>query len=296
MSVHVALSESAPALGALESHVEAFLANLHAAGYADRTLEKKRNVVQSFIRWTRDMEVAVEDLNESHVAAYFRRSQPRRKAQATRESAALRLFLRYLHLDGSALPPVATAEVPATEALLHCYADYLRSEQGLAENSICVYVPYIRDFLNERSAKCGCIALEECDAPAVHAFVIEHIRGRSSEYARLLGVALRSFFRFLYVLGRTPIDLSFAVPSVRRWRQATLPSFLSPEQVEQILSRTDRTTRCGRRDYAILLLLARLGLRASEVVGMELEDICWRSQELIVRGKAVMVNFAELRD
>jgi integrase/recombinase XerD len=100
-----------------------------------------------------------------------------------------------------------------------------------------------------------------------------------------LGSALRSFLRFLYARERTPTDLSFAVPTVRRWRQATVPAFLSPEQVERVLSTTDRSIPCGRRDYAILLLLARLGLRASEVVGMELEDIRWRSAEMIIRGK-----------
>jgi site-specific recombinase XerD len=169
--------------------------------------------------------------------------------------------------------------------LLHDYVDYLRGERGLAENSIHVYAPYIRDFLNERSARCGCVTPEQFDAPTVHAFVIEHIQGRSSEYARLLGSALRSFLRFLYARERTPTDLSFAVPAVRRWRQATVPAFLSPEQVERVLSTTDRSIPCGRRDYAILLLLARLGLRASEVVGMELEDIRWRSAEMIIRGK-----------
>lgn len=290
MSVYIVPLESAPVLGLLDTHVEAFLAHLRAAGYADRTLQKKRSVAQSFVRWTRCTEVAVEDLKESHIAAYLGRCPPRRKAQAAFESAAVRLFFGYLHLNGAVPPPLAAVEVSPVDALLHCYVDYLRGERGLAENSICVYAPYTRDFLNERFTRSGCVAPEQFDAPTVHAFVIEHIQGRSSEYARLLGVALRSFLRFLYVREKTPMDLSFAVPSVRRWRQATVLAFLSTEQVERILSTTDRRTQCGRRDYAILLLLARLGLRASEVVAMELDDIRWRTGEVLIRGKGAALD------
>lgn len=278
-------SETGPVLGLLDTHVEAFLGRLRGEGYADRTLQKKRSVARSFVRWTRHTKVAVKDLNESHVSAYLSSCPPREKGQGAFDGAAVRLFLEHLRLDGVVPYPSVAVEVPPAEALLHCYVDYLRDERGLAENSINVYAPYIRDFLGERSATCGSVAPEQFEPPMIHAFVIEHIRGRSGEYARLLAVGLRSFLRFLYVRERTRIDLSFAVPSVRKWRQATVPVFLTSEQVDQVLVATDRTTPSGRRDYAVLLLLARLGLRASEVVFMELDDIRWRSAELIIRGK-----------
>ena len=267
------------------SEVESFFAHLRDAGYADRTLRKKRSVARSFSQWTRRKKVAVEDLDESHAAAFLRRYPRCRKARAALASATVRLFLGYLRLEGRVPSPVAEVDTSPAVALLRDYVDYLRGERGLAQNSICVYAPYIRDFLTERVVRCGCVTPKQFDAPTVHAFVIEHIRSRSREYARLLGAALRSFLRFLYVRGRTPIDLSFAVPAVRRWRQAAIPAFLSPEQVERVLATTDRSTPCGRRDYVVLLLLARLGLRASEVVGMELDDIRWRSAEIIIRGK-----------
>ncbi len=285
MSVHVVSPESGHVRGLLDTHVESFFAHLRAAGYAERTLQKKRSVARSFARWTRSREVAVEDLDESHAAAFLRCCGRRREECTAPASATVQLFLGYLRLGRGISSTIAPVEVPPANALLHGYMDYLRAERGLAENSIHVYAPYIRDFLDEQSARCGCVAPEQFDAPIVHAFVLKHIRGRSSEYGRLLGSALRSFLRFLYAREMTPTDLSFAVPAVRRWRQATVPAFLSPEQVERVLSATDRSIPCGRRDYAILLLLARLGLRASEVVGMELEDIRWRSAEVIIRGK-----------
>ena len=285
MSVHVVPPESGPVLGLQDTHVEAFFAHLRAAGYAERTLRKKRGVARSFARWTRCRKVAAEDLDESHAAAFLRRCGRRPKDWTAPARATVRLFLEYCRLDRGRSSTVEGVEVSPAKTLLQSYVDYLRGERGLAENSIHVYAPYIRDFLDERSARGGGIAPERFDAPSVHAFVLDHIRGRSSEYARLLGSALRSFLRFLYARERTPTDLSFAVPAVRRWRQATVPAFLLPEQVERVLATTDRASPCGRRDYAILLLLARLGLRASEVVGLELNDIRWRSAEIIVRGK-----------
>lgn len=282
MSAHVVPPESGPVLGLLDTHVESFFAHLRAEGYAGRTLKKKRSVIKSFARWTRRRSIAVEDLDESHAARYASRSE-RRKARAAFENATLRLLIRFLRLDGGVPSSVALNNVPPAEALLRDYVNYLRGDRGLAENSICVYAPYIRRFLNEQFG--GCTGPEQFDAPKVHAFVTEQIQGRSREYGRLLGSALRSFLRFLYARERTPTDLSFAVPAVRRWRQATVPAFLSCEQVEQVLSMTDRSTACGRRDYAVLLLLARLGLRASEVVAMELDDLRWRSAEIVIRGK-----------
>jgi len=284
MSAHVVPSESSPLLGLLDTHVETFFAHLRTEGYAQRTLRKKRSVVQSFARWTRRNGIAIDDLDESHSAAFLRR----RKTGAVLESATLRLLFRCLRLAGVISAPVAVAEVSPAEMLLYNYVSHLRSERGLAENSISVYAPYIRGFLKESSIAGGCVNTEQLNAPTVHAFVMEHIQGRSQEYARLMGVALRSFLRFLYVRERTAMDLSFAVPSIRKWRQATVPAFLSPGQVEQVISATHCTTPSGRRDYAVLLLLARLGLRAGEVVAMDLSDIRWRSGELLVRGKGGM--------
>jgi integrase len=111
---------------------------------------------------------------------------------------------------------------------------------------------------------------------------------------RLMAVALRSFCHFLFLRGHTPRDLYESVPTVRKWRQSSVPTFLTPEQEEVIIASTDRSTPCGRRDYAILLLLARLGLRAGEIVALELGDIRWRSGELVIHGKGRMVEHVPL--
>lgn len=98
--------------------------------------------------------------------------------------------------------------------------------------------------------------------------------------------ALRGFFHFLYERGKIATNLAASVPSVANWRLSDLPKFREPEQVERLLKTCNRATSAGRRDYAVLLLLARLGLRAGEVAHMELDEIDWENGELMVRGKS----------
>ena len=278
-------SELGPPLYLLKTHVESFLGQLRASGYAERTLSKKRWIATSFVRWTRRKRLAVQDLNESHVTAFVKRSPRRRKARVAFELSVLRPFLGYLRLEAAVPTPSTRIESSPVDDILRRYVDYLRNERGLAQNSINVYSPFVRDFLIERVASSGSACSEGLDARVVLDFLLDRVRDRSSEYSRLLATALRSFLRFLFLRGETTIDVSLCVPSVRRWRQAAVPFFLSAEEVERILSATDWTTPGGRRDYAILLLLARLGLRAGEVVELSLDDLRWRTGEIIVRGK-----------
>jgi site-specific recombinase XerD len=162
---------------------------------------------------------------------------------------------------------------------------FLRQDRGLAENSIAVYAPCARDFFAYRVAQIGRLALDALDADAVRAFLLSRIANRSTECSRLVSVALRSVLRFLFLRGETPRDLSSAVPMVRTYRQSTVPAVLSAEEVQRVLATPDRATVRGRRDAAILLLLARLGLRASEIVFLELGDLHWRAGEIVIRGK-----------
>jgi len=286
----LASEDGPPLLGLLDNHVESFLTHLRGAGYAERTLRKKRTIAASFARWTRRKQVAVEDLTEAHLSAFVERSPRKRKARVRLDLAMLGLFLGYLRLEAEVpTPPRRIESSPAGD--LHCrYVDYLRNERGLAEHSIGVYSPYIHDFLTALVEGSGSASPRGLDAQAVQDFLLARVRDRSSEWSRLLATALRSFLRFLYVRGETAIDLSISVPMVRRWRQATVPAFLSHEEVERVLSATDRSIPRGRRDHAILLFLARLGLRAGEVVRLELGDLRWRTGEFVVRGKGRVLD------
>src|SRR5215470_4552078 len=103
--------------------------------------------------------------------------------------------------------------------------------------------------------------------------------------AQLMTTSFRSFFRFLFQKGELHADLAASVPTVAAWRLSTVPKYLTRREVERLLKACDRRTAVGRRDYAILLLLARLGLRAGEVVRLQLEDIDWRAGSITVQGK-----------
>jgi integrase/recombinase XerD len=192
--------------------------------------------------------------------------------------------------------PVLAEGKPTSPAdhMMQRFVGYLRADRGLAENSVLIYAPCVRDFLTYRLAKAGSLAFESLDAETIRGFLIERIAHRSSESARLLSVALRSLLRFLFLRGETPRDLSPAVPMVCTYRQSAVPDGLSPDEVESVLSATDRSTTRGRRDHAILLLLARLGLRAGEIVSLELSDIHWRTGEIVVRGKGPRLDHVPL--
>jgi site-specific recombinase XerD len=216
---------------------------------------------------------------------------PRDRVQC--ERAALRSFLAYLRAEAI----VGSPTLGGQSALTHIYGrylDYLRRDRGLANNSVLVYGPFIRDFLNSQDTGDGRILPDAFDAITIRNHLLARSKGRSAEYTRLMSVALRSFCHFLFLRGNTPRDLYESVPSVRKWQQSTVPTFLTPEQEEALIATTDQSTPRGCRDHAVLLLLARLGLRAGEIVALELGDIHWRSGELVVHGKGQMVEHVPL--
>ena len=289
MSTGIVFASEDGTSSGLDPHVESFVRSLRAAGYAQRTLRKKRRAVAAFVRWMRREQVSITDADERHVAAFLQRGARRPKHRHMVERAALGRFLDHLRAKAGVAQSPPTSDSPAA-ALAGRYADYLRNERGLTEQSIYIYLPFIRGFLASRVATTGSASPASLDAQSVRDFLLDRVRDRPSEYARLLATTLRSFLRFLFLRGETELDLSLAIPTVRRWSQAPVHAFFSPDQVEQILSATDRMTPSGRRDHAILLILARLGLRAGEVVALELGDIRWRTGEILVQGKGRVVD------
>jgi len=271
--------------GILDTDLQDFITHLRGAGYAQRTLRKKRSVLRAFTRWSRRRKWPVAALSEFHVESFLARSPRKRQAHKAFESAALRPFLDHLRRTGrvaTTAPPVR--DTPTFEWEQR-YVHFLRDQRGLAERSVQVYAPHVHDLLLDLVTKHGSADPRELNPEMVHHFLLQRAQGRSSEWARLLAAALRSFFRFLHYRGETAIDFSVCVPTVRKWRLATVPAHLAPADVERALSVPDRATAHGRRDYAVLLLLARLGLRAGEVVALDLGDILWRTGEIIVHGK-----------
>ena len=163
------------------------------------------------------------------------------------------------------------------------YGRYLLEERGLTEHTVFArYVPAARLFLASRVGL-DVSALERLNGADVSLFMVAECPKRSVSAARDMTGGLRSFLRYLYLTGRVPTALVWAVPTIADLRDSSLPRGLELSVVKRLLSSCDRRRTVGRRDYAILLLLLRLGLRAGEVAAITLDDIDWRAGELLVR-------------
>jgi integrase/recombinase XerD len=265
----------------LDAHLADYLATLASAGYVEYTQHDKRRSIEPFIRWARDAKLVIADLDEAKVEVFLARPSRRRCKHGDPEGVAVHQFLEHLRKVGIA-PPFRPSEPSPAEILVRRYLDHLRGDCGLCPRSIEVYAPFVRVFV---AAQYLPERVDAVDASAVRSYLLGHSRSQSSSSVKLLTAALRSFLRFLFRDGATATDLSMAVPPVCRWRLAAVPPFLTAEEVERVIAATDRSTARGSRDHAILLLLARLGLRAGEVAALELDDIRWDEGEIVVRGK-----------
>jgi site-specific recombinase XerD len=201
------------------------------------------------------------------------------------DAAALKRFLEFLRREG-VIPAEKTSPCALTpaERETQAFKTYLRNERALAERTIAYHVLFTRRFLTNRFGK-GRVVLSRLSAGDVVRFVQRQILRLHRNRAKLLTSALRSFLNYVRFRGDITSDLAAAVPSVAAWSMTSIPRAIPAGAVRQLLASIDRRTQAGRRDYAILLLLARLGLRASEVAFLELDDIDWAAGELRVRGK-----------
>jgi len=161
---------------------------------------------------------------------------------------------------------------------------YLRTERGLAPKSIVRHLPVIRGFLHEE-CPAGDDDLGKIGQEQVIRYIERHAQDWSPGTGKAMCWSLRAFLRYLHHQGLNPRALAGCVPSMRRWKLASLPTFLPAAQVRKVLDGCNRATAMGRRDHAILMILARLGLRANEVATLTLDDIDWHAGEMLVRAK-----------
>ena len=155
----------------------------------------------------------------------------------------------------------------------------------MSRSTVRNYASVAREFFADREQRHGTLALDELDAASVNAFVLREARRTSVGSAKCTVTRLRSLLRFLHVEGEIRHDLTGAVPRVASWRLASLVKALDGDSVARLLGSCDRRDWIGRRDLAVLTLLSRLGLRAGEVTALRLEDIDWRTGEIMIRGK-----------
>jgi integrase/recombinase XerD len=273
--------------GALAPYAPAFRVWLAERGYRPATVEDHVWLMAHLSRWLGEqgLEPAAFD---GEAAACFQRSRRERYSHLT-GTRALRPLLGYLRGLGVVPEPVIV-DAPV-ECLLADYRVYLVRERGLVAGSVRLRERVARAFLVELSEPLE-PALERLQPSDVTAFVTAQCGAgrRGMEAAKTLTSGLRSLLVFLYLSGRVPVALAGAVPSVAGWRLSSLPRGLEREHVARLLDGCNRGSSVGRRDYAIIVLLSRLGLRACEVAALRLDDIDWRTGELTIRGKGAQTD------
>ena len=273
---------SAPAGAAFDRLAEDHMAELARAGYAGSTLSSHRRALARLGQLAADQGLAPRDLTPERVAGLMIES-PADWPRARRVHAvfATRRFAVRLVERGIAAPPPPTPEQAARAALREEYEDYLRNQRGLSERSIKGVLRIADQFLARRFGERG-DDLAGLTAADVADYLLALTDRRPPYRDKTPPSHLRTF---LFRTGRTRTNLALSVPKVAQRYAARLPRHLSAEDVERVIAAVPALPRTGRRNRAMVLVLARLGLRACEAVAIRLEDIDWRAGELVVRGK-----------
>ncbi len=282
---HFAVPEAAQRLRScvLGVHLDVFCARLADLGYRRATIRHKLWVVSGLARWMTNERVTVADLDERRVDE-FAEARKRRGRTCRGFRRTLLQLLEQLRSTGDVQRPEPDCDNSPAAVLLARYEGHLQRERALAVSTISAYRPFVRAFIAEH-LESGSGRPDALRTRDVEDFLLARVRRMAPKRGLLMGTALRSFLRFLFLRGETGMDLALAVPTVRQWRLSNVPRYLPTEDVERLLRACDTSSVTGRRNRAILLLLARLGLRASEIVTLELRDLRWREGEIIVRGK-----------
>ena len=275
---------SRPLEGPLSAHIAGFAKWARDEGYASPSRWRKVLLATGFSRWLGQQAVCVGRVSSEHVARYLR-CRARRVQIQRGDAAALRQFIDCLRRQGVVAPEkISPHRLTPVEQAVDAFKRYLRDERTLAEAAVVNYVPFVRRFLADQFGDQS-VRLSRLCADDVVGFVQRQAPRLHLKRAKLLTTALRSFLHYVRYRGDIASDLAAAVPTVANWSMTSIPRAIPAEAVRRLLVSVNRCTATGRRDYAILLLLARLGLRAGEVVRLELADIDWNAGSLSVRGK-----------
>jgi len=269
--------------GPLGHIIDVYAALLHQRGYKRQSARIQIRLIVDFSRWIERQRLLVYRVSQPIIDRYlrsrYRQYRPRRDDRST-----LNRFVALLREKGIVYDPIPTTIHTPLQQIADDFKRYLAQERGLSLAAQVNYLPFVLKFLHEHFGP-GPFRFTRLCARDVIRFVQRHAPHLGPKRAGLMGTALRTFLRYLQLRGEIAIDLAACVPSVANWQMSTLPKFLQPHQVQCVLDHCDRQTPQGQRDYAILLLLARLGVRACEVVALTLDDINWNAAELTIQGK-----------
>ena len=270
--------------GPLAAWLAPFADWLSALGYAWCTIRRKVLLVSRFSQWLEQETIAPADINPDRWDQFLQYRWQRLRPHAG-DRYTLGQFTDFLQRK-SDLSFGEKPEAPMTDVELcaQSYEHYLRQVRGLAPTTTARYLPIVRSFLRRRFAL-GTVTLSRLRASDIVEFVQHMASGLHPKGAKMVSGALRSFLRYTCHLGETGPELVAAVPAVASWSMLNIPKGIAADQVDKLLDSINRNSATGKRDYAIVLLLARLGLRANEIRLLELDHIDWINGTLRIRTK-----------
>jgi site-specific recombinase XerD len=269
-------------VGPLAPYMSGYQSELEAKGYKPSSIAHHLQLVAKVSRWLEAQGLGVTGLTPERIETFFTLRRQRVRVLHT-SPHALRGFVLHLRRRG-ALPPPEPAKPTAVDQLLDDYRHYLLNERGFVEAAARRYVHIARQFL-DTCVEGGQPVLDSLTADVVVRFLRAAVATRKPSTAKSVAVSLRSLLRYLFVEGLIAEPVWKALPTPGGPSRSGLPKGLKAEEVSKLLSSCERRSVAGRRDYAMLLLLARLGLRAGEVAGLALNDVDWRAGQLRIRGK-----------
>lgn len=271
-------------IGPAAGHIDAFAEWLHLNGYKPISIAELLRSLAGWTDWMIANEFTVENLLAGFDACKLALQKPSRvlysRGPNQHSLTAAALFIRFLQNQGVLPPPIAPPSASERWPILAEFRLWMRKNRGLTETTIDVYQYTLVALLEALGAEAHTYSAE-----ALRAFVLDRARPHGSDRAKSIVVAVRSFLRFLAATERCTPGLEHAIPGFASWQLSSVPRYLPAEDVERVIG-SCANYRFELRDKAVLLLLARLGLRASEVAQLKFADVDWRKGCITVCGKA----------
>ena len=262
--------------GHLHDHVMRYLRDMQRRGFKRATLHYDRLLLDDLAAWMERQGLMPECLAERVMARFLAHHMRTRRSRLVPKRRTLARFLTMLNRDGiAACPPVVRCE--RDEPWVEAFARHLREGRGCPETTVANYCLPVRRLLREVKEP------RHLTSAAIVRFFQSYVERHGRAAAATATSGVKAFVRFLRLRGEITSDLSLAVPKVAGWAQARLPRCLSARELQRVLDAQGKETAKERRDHAIILLLARLGLRSCEVAALRLEDVDWDAGRLLIR-------------
>jgi integrase/recombinase XerD len=266
-------------------HLDAFIGWLDARGYQRRRIQHLLRGAHRFSHWAHGAGLCLQDLNTTALGPYGQHLQGLHRlrypsGRLSHLMVGARHLVTFLDTMGLVAPVASVAPPPSAPELLGAFRHWMSTHRGTTAATRTGYRPTITALLQTLGD-----APEGFDATTLRAFGLVRAQGGGIGRATTVVTAVRMFLRCLIAIGRCPPGLDHALPTIAQWRLASLPTYLPIEAVARVLAICDLATSIGVREHAVLLLLARLGLRAGDVAALQWHDIAWQDGTLWVAGK-----------